>query len=416
MSISIFSFCTDITKGNQFTYESQELYRTQNNIQSQYEGLPEQCSSTTEGEKIHILWVESRTGFPAFSLKYAQFTLKNATETIVLDMQAHFCYWKLILGSDYLYGYYTSFSQYTNSTCDIYFIKTPLTEMNWTKQLIYSYNQTAILNPPSLTINENDAYLFWTIDNSILSISSVDKGETWSNVSVIHSTPNFCKTVVAGKLNNKLHLLWNDGRNNSNDLDELYYIYSIDNGLTWSAETKLIGIPRYTSDYLGIIPRLNIQANHIYILFTDTFGEQLYIIHSEDNGITWDIQTDLFDDKVRYNFQYSWVTQDEKIAIIRLVSGNWTLIQSNDYGETWTNITLEGNYENPTIIFINNHNGIIDSGYDAMTDESIIYYSELNTNQFILNAIELISILLILIFIIAFTIIVFFIRKKRNKQ
>lgn len=388
-------------EGSQYSYETLELYRTNNIIQSQYEGAQERFSTVTEGNTIHILWVETINGNPGFTLQYSSFN-ESVVQTQTLDVQGFFIYWKLVIESDYLYGYYSSFSQLDNNTCDLFFIKSPINQLNWTVQKIYSYNQTTILTSPSLTCADENIFLFWTIGSNILSISSSDRGETWSNASVVHTTPNFCRTVVSGILNNKLHVIWDDGRNISNDANELYCISSTDNGQTWSNETRLIELSRYTSDYMGLIPLFEIDSDHCYLLFTDTFGNVMYLMNSNDNGITWDVQSDVFCDTFTGNYQFSWALHEEKIVIIRPISGSWTLIQSNDFGDTWTNLTLEGDYEDPAVEVINGYPCIIDVKYDTTTNENVLYGALfLDKENAPLISIELISIIAVIVIALA---------------
>lgn len=137
-------------------------------------------------------------------------------------------------------------------------------------------------------------------------VSSPDFGKTWSQEVRVDHTPNAanCDAPLIDFYQNTIYMAWIDNRkslyvpygpqdNPDDDLYDLYFNYSTDNGKTWQAQDIRInksplGISRL--EYDSIV--MEQAAGKVYIAWLDRRNdkEEIYFNFSEDAGQTWQAQ------------------------------------------------------------------------------------------------------------------------------
>jgi hypothetical protein len=170
---------------------------------------------------------------------------------------------------------------------------------------------------PSLAVDGNNIHVTWQDNrdgiNEIYYKRSIDNGETWSNdtrLTIADSDSYAPSLAVDG---NNIHVTWVDDRDDG--ISEIYYKRSIDNGETWSNDTRLT-----IDDPDSYAPSLAVDGNNIHVTWVDNRDDsisEIYYKRSIDNGETWgdDIRLTIDDSYSRYpslavdvnNIHVTWV-------------------------------------------------------------------------------------------------------------
>lgn len=100
---------------------------------------------------------------------------------------------------------------------------------------------------------------------------------------------NATKIALAG---DTVHVVWHDERDGNR---EIYYKRSIDNGATWPAspaeDVRLTNATRQSE-----FPAIAVSGSNVYVVWQDprsSANNDIYYIYSGDNGTTWSNDTNL---------------------------------------------------------------------------------------------------------------------------
>jgi hypothetical protein len=150
---------------------------------------------------------------------------------------------------------------------------------------------------PAVAASGSEVHLVWTDfrdgNNEIYYMRSTDNGATWS--------PEVRLTNAAGSSYNQsitvsgpiVNVIWNDARDGSGNLTEIYQKRSTDGGRTWGEDRRLTNDPAASN-----LPTSYISANLLHVVFADnrSGAYDLYYLRSTDRGETWEPERRLTDD------------------------------------------------------------------------------------------------------------------------
>jgi hypothetical protein len=151
---------------------------------------------------------------------------------------------------------------------------------------------------PSIAVNGNNVHVVYrdsrdgaTYNHEIYYKRSVDGGTNWqSDVRLTTTTAESWNPSVAVS-GDTVHVAWNDGISYPNNSHEIYYKRSIDNGTTWSSNTQLT----YATGN-SLFASIAVEGSNVHIVWQDPrpgTSNDIYYIHSTNNGITWSSDTNL---------------------------------------------------------------------------------------------------------------------------
>lgn len=126
---------------------------------------------------------------------------------------------------------------------EIYYLRSTDQGGFWSEPVRLSFNnQAGVGRYPTIGANYENVYVFWSdsrdeVDYYELYFArSQDAGETWGNETRLTFAGEDSYGPNVSVSGDALHLTWNEHRDGN---WEIYYKNSMDNGMTWSADTRL---------------------------------------------------------------------------------------------------------------------------------------------------------------------------------
>jgi hypothetical protein len=149
---------------------------------------------------------------------------------------------------------------------------------------------------PSVAVSDSNVHVVWRQPVSsnweIDYVHSTDGGITWeANTQLTNKAAGWYAPSVAVSGSN-VHVVWNDGRDNSYPAFEIYYKRSTDGGTTWDADTRLT----VHTTFNGINPSVAVSGSTVHVVWNDSRDGSLWEVYykrSTDGGATWETDTRL---------------------------------------------------------------------------------------------------------------------------
>lgn len=139
-----------------------------------------------------------------------------------------------------------------------------------------------------------------------------------------------------------VHAVWYDYRDGNS---EIYYKRSSDGGLTWESDIRLTNASGDSKN-----PAITVSGSYVYIVWADgrPGGVGTYFKRSVDNGVTWSADT-------RISSIGGYPSMAASGSNVHIVCSDILYIRSTDYGATWgveTRINEQG--FNPSVACVGN--------------------------------------------------------------
>ena len=155
---------------------------------------------------------------------------------------------------------------------------------------------------PDICVNDDMIYTVWDDTNAtareIRYRSSPDSGQTWLPEKMVSANDGwnsqYAKIAVNGS---EIHVVWVDYRHRDESFPfntELYYMRSLDNGITWDDGMGNIGQERRLTNafYESTEASISVEGDVVQVVWGDTRNGvttgDIYYMRSLDKGATWD--------------------------------------------------------------------------------------------------------------------------------
>jgi hypothetical protein len=235
---------------------------------------------------------------------------------------------------------------------EIYYKRSTNYGTTWSQKIQLSTNIGGWTDCPAIAASGTNVHVVWEDGNGALYYKrSTNGGASWSgqtNLSGITPWAHMPSLAVSGS---NVHAVWADRRNGGGAGSWfIYYRRSMDNGATWSVPESLTFAT--TDFYEDPRPSVSASANNVYITWQDSrdlaFSHEIYFRRSLDNGNSWSADTRLTNGAYSYYFtpRPTIASSGSNVHIVWEDTlgdgGNFMYqyiyyIRSTDQGATWSN-------------------------------------------------------------------------------
>ena len=172
----------------------------------------------------------------------------------------------------------------------LYYIRSINDGFNWS-DIFVLIDSTGHPDNPSVGTNGLNVHLVWNDsrdgNNEIYYKHSTDGGDNWTSDTRLTNNPASSTNPCAGVLGPFVHVVWQDNRDGNY---EIYYKRSTDNGTTWGPDTRLT-----ISSDSSCSPSISVSNSHVHVGWQDKRDGnwEIYYKQSSDEGVTWSADTRL---------------------------------------------------------------------------------------------------------------------------
>lgn len=220
---------------------------------------------------------------------------------------------------------------------NVYYIKSLDKGVTWTEAAALSLTPSGAAYP-SIAVWDSLVHILWQDwrdgDLEMYYRRSVDNGQTWSNETRLTDNSSRSRFGSMSAQDSFVHVVWEDNRNVT---DEVYYKRSTDGGESWGDDVRLVTIPTDSC-----FPCVAAKDSNVYVVWSDARSgtREIYFKRSQDAGQTWGEDKRLTDDPAS-----SWMpTIEIWDSVIHVAwmdqrfDGNFEIFHkySFDQGETWS--------------------------------------------------------------------------------
>jgi len=188
----------------------------------------------------------------------------------------------------------------------IYYKRSTDGGISWSPDTQFS-DESVTSGSPSVSCSGSEVHVFWSggeyQHSQIYHKNSGDRGINWSaNTVLMSDTLGSPYVSVSGS---SFHMLGLDAR--KYPYNQIYYKNSTDGGKNWGAETWL------TNNFISKIQTcsMSVSGSNIHVVwavFGDGNKNDIYYIHSADDGLTWGTETLLTNNTTKSNGSYPCVS------------------------------------------------------------------------------------------------------------
>jgi hypothetical protein len=227
-----------------------------------YSGCP---FPVIHGSTVYLFWRDDRLGtFKIFFKRSDDHGVTWGPDTLLTPdgIKAEFPY-PIVQGN----SIHLVWRDTRDGNAEIYYKRSINGGINWTKDERLTYNSGESEHPKLAVLNDS-LFLVWRDDRDgnyeIYLKKSVDDGKTWSADQRLTNTrgPSLWPVIVGG--DSTLHLLWADTKD---EVQGLYYMFSIDEGNNWNNPTKISNCIA-VSGLMGAHPMV-VNGSYIHVVFND---------------------------------------------------------------------------------------------------------------------------------------------------
>lgn len=238
---------------------------------------------------------------------------------------------------------------------DLYFKTSSNYGGNWSEACPLAGGSESHEQWPSVTHTRNGStWVVWTSDitgnNELFYMFSPDNGTTWSSTRQLTSNSSLdAAPCITQNVDGKIWVVWQSNRTGNH---EIFVISSSDYGLSWSDPKNLTTDPSWDMQ-----PSITWTKNGtlwlVWSSYRDDDDYELFYMTSSDYGDSWSGPTQITSNS----------KDDTRPSVIQDVSGTmWVVFErsnqiysmtSSDYGESWTEkriVASAGDDMNPSVV------------------------------------------------------------------
>jgi len=249
-------------------------------------------SIAVSGGNVHLVWQDERDGNDEI---YYNRSFDNGisweTDMRLTNNIAASCYPSIaVCGSNLHVVWYDG----RDGNYEIYYKRSTDNGANWSEDIRLT-NNSGYSYCPSIAVSGSNVHVIW-YDNrdgnyEIYYKRSTDNGANWSEDIrfTVDTAGSWNPSIAVCGLN--VHVVWRDDRDGIRG--EIYYKNSLDNGISWSLDTRLTNNPT-ESQY----PSMSVSGSNVHLVWCNYYdgNYEIQYKHSFDNGTIWSADTMLTND------------------------------------------------------------------------------------------------------------------------
>jgi hypothetical protein len=208
---------------------------------------------------------------------------------------------------------------------------------------------------------------FWFVSSAVCLLAATVASGQWEPDIQATNFPGSGKSITAepaASVGHYVYLVWDDSRDPS--MHETYFKRSTDDGATWEADVRLTPADAYWSPCGSVAA----QGTDVYVVWHELrhtsshpANEEIYYLHSPDNGATWDPEVRLTDDTM-----HSWhpriAVRDDNIHVV------WADYRTSSW-QVWYKRSTDSGVSWGADVRLSNGTGIIEVPELAVTEENV---------------------------------------------
>ena len=221
---------------------------------------------------------------------------------------------------------------------DIYYRKSSDGGTSWLVETRIT-NDPADSNFPCISNSGPVVHLVWTDTRfeaeEVYYCHSLNSGQSWGDQTRLTKDNGNSISASVSSVANDVHVVWQDNRNGN---EEIYYKRSTDGGMTWGADLRMTN-----NQFRSSFPSAVAMGKTIIIVWSDLREgtSEIFGLRSVDNGDTWSEETRLtitpresLRPKITMEGEFAFLTWQEQGDVFT----NWEVESSysTDAGVTWT--------------------------------------------------------------------------------
>ncbi|UCF07640.1 MAG: exo-alpha-sialidase, partial [Thermoplasmata archaeon] len=169
----------------------------------------------------------------------------------------------------------------------IYYIRSVDNGITWSTEKILADMVYHLQLSWDIGVSENNVHVVYMDMNRKLShTKSNDNGLTWTAPEEIVSTDTRVAKIAIAVIGRRIHIVYDDNKYFPSGYceNDIFYLKSEDNGLTWGKELNITQTPMTSSHFADI----GIKNDYLYVVYSQEEAKrQVYFSYSEDSGSTW---------------------------------------------------------------------------------------------------------------------------------
>ena len=338
----------------QFNFET----RVTNAPGATYTSFSNANAMAANGDVVHLVYTDERglEGEVYYQRSIDGGTTWQTAIQLTTDNGSFSGYPTIAVWNDELH---VAWTDQRNGHDDIYYRNSPDGGTTW-------FDETRITNDPfdsgfpCLSVSGPVVHLVWTDtrfeDEEVFYCHSLNAGLSWGDrVRLTNNSGNSINASVSS-MDNDIHVVWQDNRNGN---EEIYYKRSTDGGLTWGADRRLTN-----NNAKSNFPSAVAMGKTIIVVWSDLRegNAEIFGLRSVDNGDTWSADTRLtnspresLEPKIAMEGAFAFVTWHE----LSDVATNWEVESrfSTDGGASWTpkrQLSAEAGFSGHSTVCIEN--------------------------------------------------------------
>lgn len=247
------------------------------------------------GTNIHVVWLDYRDNADG-EIYYKRSTNSGVTWTSDIRLttdtyrseEPSLC----VTGSYLHLVYRDSRDGFPNG--EIYYVRSTDNGITWEPEVRLSFESSHNSQYPSVAVSGTTVHVIWDDWRDglpeIYYARSTDNGTSWDPETRLTNTSSNCYLPCVAVTGSMVHVVWGDSRWFQ---DEIYYKRSTNAGATWSTDIRL------TNDPFGSFrPSVAVSDSFIHVVFYDTRDGppgacEVYYLVSTNRGVTWSQDTRL---------------------------------------------------------------------------------------------------------------------------